>query len=185
MLEATRQSIGGLLARIRLRSARDKVISFTRSLTDAQTALVILPRDHGNDAALLTFVSAIRDRFRKENLTFVVAHGQSLPTSVTSGAHVIHLADRDVSYFCLPKAELLRRLKRREYDVAIDLNLDFELPSGYICRESNARVRLGFAHRHADIFYNLQIQADRERTMPKVYDRMAKCLQMSQAGDRS
>jgi len=184
MLDGVRRSAGCLVSRFRFRKSRDKVISFTRSLADAQSALLIMPLAKLQEPPPASLFALLRKHFREENMTFIIGQDGTASPGVPPRSQVLRLSDRDVSFLFLPRQEILQRIKRREYDVAIDLNLDFVLPSGYICRESNARVRLGFAGGHADAFYNLQIQADRNRNMPHTYERLTKCLQMFQAGDR-
>jgi hypothetical protein len=68
-------------------------------------------------------------------------------------------------------------VKDRQYDVAVDLNLDFLLPSGYICKASTARIRVGFARPGADLFYNFQVKFEASSTAA-MYDRLASCLKM-------
>jgi ADP-heptose:LPS heptosyltransferase len=78
----------------------------------------------------------------------------------------------------LPGNDLITRVKKRRYDLTIDLNLDLVLPSAYICKESDARIRVGFARKHADTFYNFQINVDPTLDRKLVYERLVKCLQM-------
>jgi ADP-heptose:LPS heptosyltransferase len=91
-------------------------------------------------------------------------------------SHFLHFHEHEINAFFLPRRELLRRATSRRPDVAIDLNLDFVLPSAYICRVSGARIRVGFARKHADIFYNFQIRPDPTLARKLIYDRLAGCL---------
>jgi ADP-heptose:LPS heptosyltransferase len=82
-----------------------------------------------------------------------------------------------VSYFYLPRADFINSIKQKRYDLAIDLNLDLVLPSGYICKASGATVRVGFNQEHADVFYNFQIKPDPTLGRKLIYDRLVQCLQ--------
>ncbi len=178
MLAGVRSFIGYLVSRFRFRRSREKVISFTHSLANAQSALVILPFGNAPEQSAAGLLGLLRNRFRDENITLVIGKDEPAPTGALPRSQVIRLSGKDVNFFYLPRPEILQRIKRKEYDVAIDLNLDFVLPSAYICKVSNARVRLGFSGDHADVFYNLQIHADRAGHLPQTYDRLARCLQL-------
>lgn len=178
MLASLRRSLGLRLSRFRLRHAQDTVISFTETITNAKRALVILPIGHPNVGPAEGVLDVLRRRFGEENITAVADHATQDVTRLVPRSTVITLLARDVSMFYLPRRNLLERVRRKQYDIAIDLNLDFLLPSAYICRESHARVRIGFAGRRADLFYNFQVQTDLTAGRPRVYDRLIRTLQM-------
>ena len=73
---------------------------------------------------------------------------------------------------------MVERRNDNAFDAAIDLNLDFNLPSGYIGKECNARVRAGFAGPYADLFYNLQVRIDPSAGRERAYERFVQCLKM-------
>lgn len=177
MLEGVRRSIGFLAAMYHFRSSRDKMISFTAAVSSAHQALLILPLSHHEFLPTIMVVDLLKKRFQEENITVITGdHGievvRMLPRS-----QFIHILVHEINLFYLPCADVIQRVKKKKYDIAIDLNLDFVLPSAYICRESSARVRIGFVRKHADAFYNFQIQHDPTLGRKFIYDRLAKCLQ--------
>ena len=177
MLEGFRRSIGFLAAMYHFRGSRDKMISFTTAISSAHQALLILPLSRHELLPNIMVVDLLKKRFKEENITVVTGdHGievmRMLPRS-----QFIHILVHEINLFYLPCADVIQRVKKKKYDIAIDLNLDFVLPSAYICRESSARVRIGFVRKHADVFYNFQIQHDPTLGRKLIYDRLAKCLQ--------
>lgn len=97
--------------------------------------------------------------------------------STVPRSEVIRIPDEEVTRLFHPSAAVLKSIRSRPYDIAIDLNLDFLLPSGYICRASNARVRVGFTRPGADLFYNFQVKGNGSNGTA-LYDRLAACLKM-------
>jgi hypothetical protein len=178
MLEHARRFVGCLVSRFRFRHSRDKVISFTHSLADAQSALVIMPLGKVQEHPPASLLGMLRKRFREENITLIMGQDGPAPTATLPRSQIIRVSGRDVSFFFLPRSEIIQRVKRREYDVAIDLNLDFMLPSAYICKESSARVRVGFSRKNADTFFNFQVRLDPESRSGSAHDRLLNCLQM-------
>ncbi len=171
-------TIGAGLARMKFRKTQDPVISFSGVVTKARTVLVILPLDKRELLSAFQMIELLKKSFREEDITVVGdERGQEIKRLMPK-SHFLKLQQNDISAFFHPRQQFLSQLKSRAFDVAIDLNLDLVLPSAYICRESNARVRVGFAGPRADYFYNFQIQPDPIQPRSSIYDRVAKCLEM-------
>jgi len=176
--ESFRRSIGMEVARFRFRKQRNEIISFSRSLSGAHRALVIMPMHRTEPLPVVSLVDLLRRRFPERGLT-VVTWGPSLGLmQMLPHSQFIRILETEINPFFLPRRETMRRIESTAYDVAIDLNLDLVLPSGYICRESNARVRIGFAGSQSDLFYNFQIRRNPSAGRRDVYDRLAACLAM-------
>jgi hypothetical protein len=176
--ESLRRSIGIGITRFRFRKYRDEIISFGRSVSDARRALLIMPMRRPEPLPVVTLIELLKRRFPEAGLT-VVTWGPSLELmQMLPHSHFVRILETEITPFYLPRRETLQRIKNTPYDVAIDLNLDLVLPSGYICRESNARVRIGFAGRRSDLFYNFQIGSHPSSGRRDVYDRLAACLEM-------
>jgi ADP-heptose:LPS heptosyltransferase len=154
------------------------VISFSRSLSSAERALVILPFSRTAILPGQPVFDQLRRRYTEENITVVTDERGTPAARFLPRCEVIRVAPADFTAAFLPRKEFLQRLLKRRYDVAIDLNLDLVLPSAYICRESGARVRVGFARHRADLFYNFQIHPNPSLGTQRLFERMMTCLQM-------
>jgi hypothetical protein len=176
--ERLRRSIGMGVTRFRFRKHHDEIISFGRSLSDARRALLIMPMQRVEPLPVVSVIDLLKRRFTERELT-VVTWGPSLELmQMLPHSQFVRILDTEITHFYLPSRGTLQRIGNTTYDVAIDLNLDLVLPSGYICRESKARVRIGFARKQSDLFYNFQIRSDPAAGRRDVYDRLAACLEM-------
>jgi hypothetical protein len=178
VLEALRRSIGFRAARFHFRKEPDEVISFTGSLTAADRVLLIMPLEGGALFPVAPVIAVMKHRLAEENITIVTLEHSTEALTALPRSQIIRILPKEINLWFLPRRGFVDRLHRRTYDAAIDLNLDFNLPSGYICKESKARVRVGFAGNRADAFYNLQIQVNPAPSRTVLYERMAQCLQM-------
>lgn len=178
MLARLRSSIGYALTRFHFRKTSDRVISFTQSFTSARQALLIMPLDHGELLPTVSLIDALRAQFKEENVTIVTSTHSVEVMRMLPHSQVIRLQEQDTDVFFRPKKDVLTIVTKKPYDLALDLNLDFVLPSGYICRESGARIRIGFTRKRADLFYNFQVRPDPTLSRHHVYDRLARCLHM-------
>ncbi len=120
----------------------------------------------------------LTQRFPQENITIVTAEQDYQTMRMLPHTTLMRMLVSEVNPLLLPRKDIVQRVLGREYDLAIDLNLDLVLPSAYICRASKARVRIGFARKHADFFYNLAINVDPAHDRKQVYDILVRCLQM-------
>lgn len=178
MLEQPRVALGILGARFHFRKWTDEVIPFGGALSEARRVLLVLPLDGSPLFPVAPVITMLRARKREEDITVVVSAHTTEALDALQRCPVVRLLPSEVSTWFLPKKDALLRVIQYKCDIAIDLNLDFQLPSGYICRESKARFRIGFTSNHADLFYNLQIQTAETESRTVRYERLAKCLDM-------
>ena len=178
MFAGLRSTTGLLVSRFRFRKTREKVISFTRSVSDAREVLVVMPLDRRQVLNTVFMIDLLRKKFREENITFLTHETDQELMRMMPRSQFVSLLASETTLFYLPRKEVVRRVQRKSYDLAIDLNVDFLLPSAYICKVSGARVCIGLARKRADTFFNFQIRCDPRLAPQSVYDRLAACLQM-------
>lgn len=176
MLESLGRSLGFHLSRFRFRNNRDGVISFT-GITAGNHALLILPLTPST-LSPAPVIDLLRKNFPDNRITIVTDEHDSAIGALLPHSEIVRLGTANTSRFFLPAPDITRAVKARRYDVAIDLNLDFLLPSAYICKASNARVRLGFARIGAEVFFNFVMQPDSTRGATQLYERLAAVVQM-------
>ncbi len=170
--------VGLQVAKLQFRTDIDQVQSFTTFLRTAGNVLITLPVNYEESVIA---GNALRDfRRQRENLKLTVVNNSTWSTSLADfpRCEVVHVDTADVNRLSLPRKALLQRILHAPFDVAVDLNLDFVLHTAYICKASRAKVRVGFAHAAADLFFNVQINIDRRRTPQALYERFAACLSM-------
>jgi hypothetical protein len=176
MFDSARRSIGLRLARFTFRSKPDQTMTFTGALTAGKHVLLVLPlvpTQHSTGA----IIELVRSRYGDDHITVVADALDNGITALMPHSEILRISAQQVTRFFHPPGALLQRIAGRPFDIAIDLNLDFLLPSGYICKASGARVRVGFARPGADLFFNLQVQTGNTQGS-SVYERLASCLKM-------
>jgi len=175
--ENVRRFTGMQMSRLHFRKQQTELITFTRSISGARRGLLIMPVGRTEWLPVATIVNLLKKRFPERGLT-VVTWGPSLELmQMLPHSNFVRVVETEITRFYLPSHGLLARIENAGYDVAIDLNLDLVLPSGYICRASNARVRIGFTSKGSDLFYNFQIKRNPSMARQGLYDRLAACLE--------
>jgi hypothetical protein len=178
MLEHLRRSVGMTAARFTFRKADNPVITFGAPLPPSSALLVIMPFAAPDAAPLKDVLTRLSRRFDERSITVVTSAARGQVERILPHAIIVPVDVRDISPWFLPRRSVLAAVAKRSYALAVDLNLDNILPSGYICRASGARIRAGFASPHADVFYNFQVRLDPSSPRGPAYDRLADCLRM-------
>jgi ADP-heptose:LPS heptosyltransferase len=176
MLESLRRSLGAWMSGWHFRRMRNTVISFADTMSTGERALLILPLTPTTQSPA-SVIELVRARFPDGHLTIVAEEHDTGAAVLLPRSTIVRMSPTAIDWLYRPSHAMLQQITRYQYDLAIDLNLDSLLPSAYICRESNARVRIGFARPGADMFYNFQMQPDVSRS-GALYDRLAECLKM-------
>lgn len=174
--ESLRHSVGIQLARWHFKNSRDEMLSFTTAVSGAERVLLVMPITSEDLSPTVHVIEMVKSRFKGENITVVFGASGIEAVRLLPRSQFLHLLQPQVSPFFIPRPDFIKSLNQRRYDLAIDLNLDFVLPSGYICKASGAKVRIGFCHSNADIFYNFQIKPDLTLARKAIYDRLVQCL---------
>jgi ADP-heptose:LPS heptosyltransferase len=137
-----------------------------------------MPFNHLEVLPTITVLETMKKRIREENITVITDELGVEAVRMLPRSQFIRIVVSDLNSFYLPHGSIIQQVREKQYDLAIDLNLDLVLPSAYICKASNARVRVGFTRKRAEPFYNFQIQPDLTLGKKLIYDRLAQCLQM-------
>lgn len=178
MFERTFAFLGYQFARLQFSSDIDTPQPMTDFFRGAQNVLIAMPIGYQEAACAGDALRKFRDRLTHLNLT--VIHTSTRATSLIDfpKCEVIRMDPADLNKFSLPTTSILRRIFTRPYDVAVDFNLDFVLYTAYICKASHAKVRVGFAHAASDLFFNVQLNLNKQRTPKAIYEAFASCLAM-------
>jgi hypothetical protein len=178
MLDSLRLFVGISASRFTFRKTENPIIAFGDPIPANSSLLIIMPFAPTPAPALAPILSAFAGRFDEKSLTVIAPGGRSSVDRVLPSARIIPIDAVDLSTWYLPPQKVIAQVTQRRYQLAVDLNLDNILPSGYICRASGARVRVGIASPYADVFYNFQVRLEASSPRGRAYDRLMECLRM-------
>ncbi len=173
-----RLKIGVWMARFRFRKESYRQTEFTRTFTNARTALVIAPSDSAHRALAIPLLTSLQNKFRGNKLTIVTLDSFRDLSGSLAHCSVVPVRREHMSFFFLPKRRTLQQLFGQKFDIAVDLNIPFVLPAAYICRSANAGVRVGFTKDHADTFYNFQFNTSEQKSPQARYAQLLQTLAM-------
>ncbi|MBZ0179955.1 MAG: hypothetical protein K8F36_11745 [Melioribacteraceae bacterium] len=91
--------------------------------------------------------------------------------------HLVDFTTDELTKLGLPDKSLIHRLKRRKFDVVVDLNLNSNNFSTAVANAVDANFRIGFHSEKAEKYYNFLISKDENN--PKLsYENLLNSLKM-------
>jgi hypothetical protein len=178
MFENLRLNAGTSYARFHFRSAGDPIVRFTEAISVAKHPIVFLPEIPEEALAIDTILKFLAQRFHSSKVTLVARKEIVSRIPDHHSFPLITFSAEELNAWYLPKSDLLRKVKKSTFDVAFDLNIRFALPSSFLCRASQAPLRIGFVKPNADSFYNFQVQTGPSNTCSQAYAQLLKCIEM-------
>jgi hypothetical protein len=178
MLEGFRRRVGLSYSRLHFRHSHDRVMNFTDALTRSRRALVILPESSLDGESASTLFRYLLRKFSSEGMMVLIRDDQLFAIASTPPLKTLTYSVHDINSWFVPRRELLQRIETNSFDIALDLNIGLSLPSAFLCKASNAPLRVSFLKRHGDQFYNFQVQTKKATSNTYTYRRFLKCLDM-------
>jgi ADP-heptose:LPS heptosyltransferase len=177
MLEGFRLKVGLTYSRLHFRHNHDRIMNFTDALRRSRRALVIFPESSLDGEMASTFLRYLLRKFSSERMMVVIRDDQLFAMASAPPLKTLTYSVRDINKWFVPRRELLQRMENNNFDVALDLNLNFSLTSAFLCKASNAPLRISFVKKNSDQFYNFQVKT-KGNSNKYSYRSLLKCLDM-------
>lgn len=159
---------------------RYEIIDICAHLSRSATALVMLPDRSDHFLPALALLSHLRGRFPRTS--FCILANESLlrnhapQLAADEDLEIMPCTEKDLSFGGLPKPSLREAIRSRHLDLLIDLNDEFNLAAAYLCRCSDAKLRICLQHPHRDSFYNFQIGVHADESAERKYETLIKYI---------
>jgi ADP-heptose:LPS heptosyltransferase len=178
MLEGFRRNVGLSYSRIHFRRNRDRIINFTDALTRSRRALIIFPESTPDNESTSTLFRYLLRKFSSEGMMVLLRDDQIPAMASTPPIKTLVYSSNDINAWFVPRRDLLKKMETNSFDVVLDLNVKLSLPSAFLCKASNAPLRVSFAKQGGDQFYNFQVQTKGTSGNSHSYRSLLKCLDM-------
>jgi ADP-heptose:LPS heptosyltransferase len=154
----------------------DPVVDIFATLVEARTILVIMPDKVEDFGIARKFIAKLMDDFSTAKFQFVMRQNYQSLLNDEQNYGTIFVSDKDVNFWGLPKKELKDKILATEYDIVIDLNHEFHLPSTYLCLKSRASLKICFDHNKREPFYNFYFRTPTNVSLNSKYKKLIQYL---------
>ena len=142
-----------------------------------KTALIILPEGRNNSRIARYFLKSIYQTAEKE-IDFLMDRSLYRTFQDSLPERVKVYENEDFNWFKVPRPEAVARIFDREYEAVVDMHPDFNLPSAYLTHLSGAPLRVGFASKFSEHFFNVEIDSSKSEFLERSYLAVQKLLNL-------
>jgi hypothetical protein len=178
MLEGLRTKVGLSYSRLHFRKHRDRMMNFTDALTRAHRALVIFPEFPDENESLQPLLRFLQRKFSSDSLMVLLRDKQLTALPPSPKMKTLAYCSDDINPWFLPRRRLVAKIRKNTFDVALDLNINLSLPGAFLCKASNAPLRVSFVKPGGDRFYNFQVKTAGSTNKTISYRNFLRCLDM-------
>jgi hypothetical protein len=175
MIELIKEKTARFIISKRLKNVALSEQSFSAALKRSGAFLVLMPEDE-KDFRTCFFILDYLEQINKTVKVLTKDYRISLlPAKFRNKA--VEIGITEINKLDLPNHKLINKLVELKFDGVIDLNRTDNLFYSYVTNLVTAKLRIGFAKKGADYFYNFQI-AQNEFDSEKSYNNFLNCLKM-------
>jgi len=158
------------------RRDRTDIIDVGEYLSRIATALILPPEQPENFKAAIRILEGLRQHFAQTQFYLLTPKTCAEMMSLDENVRLISYGVDEIGFHGLPKDKLQQAIRSRHFDMVIDLNLDFNLIATFLCRTSEAKLRICFVHPSRDPFYNFQMRAIDSNSLEQKYQSLVNYL---------
>lgn len=152
------------------KAPKENVIDHHSELKSAKSILICMPFGFNEFQSALGLLKSIVDKYAKREIAIVTSWSYRNWLENFRNQKIISISEEKINFLKLPKKPLIKYLKSKNFEVAIDLNPGGTLFSSILCAATGAKVRVGFTGENSDRFFNFQVKPISEDTSENQFD---------------
>ena len=175
MIESIKENISRFLISKKLKNVVLNEQDFSEALKRSGSFLMLMPEDEKDFRASYVVLDHLEHLNKSLKILTRDYRISLMPAKYRNKAMEFGVAD--LNKLELPGHKLIEKLSDMRFDGVIDLNRKDELFYSYVSNLVNAKIRIGFAKKGADNYYNFQI-SNNDIDSEKSYQNFLNCLKM-------
>ena len=153
-----------------------EIVDFASTLVSAKSVLIIMPDNLEHFGIARNFIPEIKNNFSDAKIIFLTRENYHSLLEINHPHGIIFVTPEDINQLGLPKKKLQNRILATDFDIIIDLNLDFHLPSTFLCQISAAPVKICLDEQNREPFYNFSFRMNAQKNLAEKYQGLLKYL---------
>lgn len=148
----------------------DPTVEIFEQLHEAKRVLICVPAKGDDFSVAQQCFNTLGDVFPNALFTLLLRENQILTESVTIPYKLINIVKEYLTSFGFPQKQFVQIIKKKGFDVVIDLTPDFDFINTFICRASGSKLRVCLSDPIGDPFYNFLIRTEPSLPLEKRYE---------------
>lgn len=175
MIDTIKENIARFLILRRLKNIVLNEQDFSETLKRLGSFLILMPEDEKDFRASYVALEYLEHLNKSVKILTRDYRISLLPAKFRNKAMEFGISD--LNKLDLPSHKLIEKLSDMKFDGVMDLNRKDDLFYSYASNLVNARIRIGFAKKGADKYYNFQI-SNNDVESEAAYNNFLNCLKM-------
>lgn len=175
MIEAIKENISRVFISRKLKNIVLNEQDFSEALKRSGSFLILMPEEEKDFRASFVVLEHLEHLNKSVKILTRDYRISLMPAKFRNKAMEFGVAE--LNRLDLPNHKLIEKLSGMKYDGVIDLNRKDELFYSYASNLVDAKVRIGFAKKGSDKYYNFQI-ANNDIDSEISYNNFLNCLKM-------
>ena len=151
---------------------QNNIVDIFDTFDKARSILIFMPDKLEDFGIARKYVNKIMADFPKANFQVVIRESyRSLLDGVIEYG-IVFVAEKEVGIFGLPKKKLKQKIFTKKHDIVIDLNNEFHLLSTFLCRISDAALKICLDNEDRELFYNFYLRTNVQEKLEKKYEKL-------------
>lgn len=162
MFNALKISLAQFIVKRKFVRKNPPMVSFNNFITDSVYYFVIMPeisKDFESCLSILKFFDT-----NKKNVTVFVPEKNKNLVPGSAKFKFVTYNEVDLSKLKLPNGAFTKRLRKKEFDVVIDLNYVDNILASAVTNIVGSNFRVGFVKKDSDKYYNLQFNKEQNNS---------------------
>lgn len=184
MSQKVLENLAEFYLKLKARSkASQPVVDIFTTMVKAHQIFICLPEKLEDFGIARNYIREIRNNFNEARITFLFNYNyfNLMDRNDRENSNLILLKPENINRFGLCTQPILEKVKKNKFEVAIDLNFEFNLMSAHLCYFTNAPLRICLSNEKRDPFFNFQIQAGTNTILDTQYRNLLKYISIKPA----
>ena len=129
---------------------------------DSPHILIVLPIDKQLIPKSMNCISSIVDLYKDRDAQFSFIINNKIENKINIYNIRTLMLEIGKNGIINNSKKILDKIYFEKYDMVIDLNMDFSFDISMIINELRSKYKIGFVSEYSDLFYNIQLQTNKE-----------------------
>lgn len=153
-----------------------KPIDIFKNLSKAKSVLICMPNDHKEFNDALIVLDELVNTFLKAQCTILITGKSRFVDTLSASGKISTISQTDINFLGVPSKSIRHKLLSHDFDIAVDLNKNFDFVSTYLCISSKAALKICFSEKTRNDFYNFELRLSPDLSLVAQYQKFIRYL---------
>lgn len=152
------------------------VIDIFKSLNTAQKVLICMPQNEVELKDANIIIDELLELFLKADCIILTKNSTDQLDIIPATGKILTISPSDLNFLGIPVAAVRHKILGYRFDIAVDLNKNFDFLTTFLCITSKASLKMCFGNELREDFYNFQVRLDPDLSLLSQFQKFVRYL---------